>query len=85
MYESIEARETGPASQDRTSSAYFNDNSEQEALEAQQINAACAAIRKMDLTPAMVRQLTATIGCRMKVCGFSDNDIELIEYAGDSI
>ena len=83
--DTVERRDSGTASQDRASAAYFNDNSEQEARQTQQVNAACEAIRKMDMTPATVRQLIATIGCRMKVCGFSANDVELIEYAGDTL
>lgn len=44
---------------------------------------ACEAIQKLDLEPESVRQLVASIGCRMKVCGFSDSDVEAIETAGD--
>lgn len=44
---------------------------------------ACAAIRKLDLEPESVRQLIASIGCRMKVCGFSVSDVDAIETAGD--
>jgi hypothetical protein len=83
--DNVERRDSGTASQDRASAAYFNDNSEQEARQTQQVNAACDAIRKMDMTPETVRQLISTISCRMKICGFSDNDIELIEYAGDTL
>lgn len=44
---------------------------------------ACEAIQKLDLEPESVRQLIASIGCRMKVCGFSDSDVEAVETAGD--
>lgn len=55
------------------------------AEQDKQLNKACEAIRKLDLSPESVRQLIASIGCRMKACGFSDNDVEIIEYAGDTL
>lgn len=53
------------------------------AEQDKQLNKACEAIRKLNLEPESVRQLIASIGCRMKVCGFSESDVEAVETAGD--
>lgn len=78
---SIERRETGPASQDRTSSAWFGEDKPVD----KHLLAACDSIRKLHMDHEAFRQLVSTIGCQMKAHGFSDDDIELFEYVGDAI
>ena len=62
---------------------------EQEARERaereQQISRACAAIQRCDLDSDAVRQIIATLGCRMVRCGFSVGDVEMVESGGDCI
>jgi hemoglobin-like flavoprotein len=83
--DNIEARETGPASQDRTSTAWFNDTSEQEAEQQRQLFAACAAIRKMHINVSNVRQLLSTIAATAKANGWTDAMVYPLDNAQEEL
>lgn len=58
-------------------------------LESQAVNKITHAIRLTSraglLSPANVRQVMETLACEMKLSGFCDGDIELIETASEVI
>lgn len=85
MYESIERRETGPASQDRTSAAYFNDTSEEQAEQERQLFAACAAIRKMHINVSNVRQLLSTIAATAIAHGWTEAMVYPLDNAQEEL
>ena len=58
---------------------------QQEAEADAQLNKVCAGIRKLDLTPAQVRQILCTLACEMVKANYSAGDVEMIETASEVI
>lgn len=55
------------------------------ASQERTVSVALNAIRKADMTPAVVEMILNTLACRMAACGFSDSDVQIIDEAAQVI